>query len=419
MRKISYLAVCSVVLISLVMSPLVAYAWGDSDGGRDTYSLQQINEGVLGDKITFNSISAKDSDYDWYRQTYGEELPDTLLTEEVNYVGARMRDDTSGLWHGNDITAEDGQTYIIRLYVHNNNPGGMDAVATDTRVAFNIPLDSANSIQVNGYITSANASPAEYVDYVNFHADQPFHLEYISGSAFLENNGIAADGGVALSDDIVKSESGGVQIGYDTLDGNIPGGYEYAAYIGIEVRVVYDYSYTADVQVRLADSDGEWQQQIDAKVGDVVEYQIAYTNTDSITHDGVVVRSVLPDNVEYIAGSTVLYDANHPDGITINADELVGENGITIGNYTAGSNAYVRFKGEVVNKNLVGGSNTLVNWGRVTVGSQVQQTHADVIVQNNGLLQIITIILLIVAILSGIAFIILRLKIRREKYRNF
>ena len=408
----------TVLLAFALLMPMPAYAWGDNIGGRDTYSLQEVNEGALGDTIAFNSISFQDSDYTWYKETTGEDLPSGIITEEVNFVGARMVEENQGaqnVWNGNEIQAIDGGFYYIRLYTHNNNPGGYDAVAEDTKVSFNIPQESASSIRVNGYLTSSNAYPSEYVDYVDFVAEQPFHLEYVYGSALLENNGIGADGGIQLSDDIAAPESGGVLIGYDELDGRVPGCYQYANYITIMVKVVYDYSFALDTQVRLVGSaDESWQKEGAAEIGDTVEFQLTYENTDGFTQEDVVIRSVLPDNLEYVVGSTVLYNVNYPNGLVSDTDAVV-DNGINIGAYTAGSNAYIRFTAKVVDENLAWGSNTLVNWGRASVGETVQQDAASVIVQNNTPFHILIVIFLGIAILSGITFIILRLKIHKKK----
>lgn len=407
------------MLAFTLFMPMPAYAWGDNIGGRDIYSLQEVNEGALGDTIAFNSISFQDSDYTWYKEATGENLPSGTITEEVNYVGARMVGENQGaqnVWNGNEIEAVDGGFYYIRLYAHNNNPGGYDAVAEDTKVFFNIPQESAARIRVNGYITSSNAYPSEYVDYVDFVAEQPFHLEYVYGSALLENNGIGADGGIQLSDDIAAPESGGVLIGYDELDGRVPGCYQYANYITIMVKVVYDYSFTLDTQVRLAGSaDESWQKEGAAEIGDTVEFQLTYENTDDLTQEGVVIRSMLPDNLEYVSGSTVLYNVNHPNGLVLDTDAVVADNGINIGAYTAGSNAFVRFTAKVVDEDLAWGSNTLVNWSRASVGETVQQDAVSVIVQNNTPFHILIVIFLVIAILSGSAFIVLRIKIHRQK----
>lgn len=406
------------MLAFALLMPMPAYAWGDNIGGRDTYSLQEVNEGALGDTITFNSISFQDSDYTWYKEATGDNLPSGIITEEVNFVGARMVEENQGtqnIWNGNEIKAVDGGFYYIRLYAHNNNLGGYNAVAEDTKVSFNIPQESAASIRVNGYLTSSNAYPSEYVDYVDFVAEQPFHLEYVYGSALLENNGIGADGGIQLSDDIAAPESDGVLIGYDELDGRVPGCYQYANYITIMVKVVYDYSFALDTQVRLVGSaDESWQKEGTAEIGDTIEFQLTYENTDNLTQEDVVIRSVLPDNLEYVAGSTVLYNVNYPNGLVSDTDAVV-DNGINIGAYTAGSNAFVRFTAKVVDEDLAWGSNTLVNWGRASVGETLQQDAASVIVQNNTPFHILIVIFLGIAILSGSAFIILRIKIHKKK----
>ena len=171
-----------------------------------------------------------------------------------------------------------------------------------------------------------------------------------------------------------------------------------------------------DTQVRFKDSeDGAWQDSIDAEIGDEVEYQITYQNTSDSTQTDVVISDSLPTNMQYVAGSTVLYNVNHPNGLVLDTDAVVADNGINIGAYTAGSNAFVRFTAKVVDEDLAWGSNTLVNWGRASVGETLQQDAASVIVQNNTPFHILIVIFLGIAILSGSAVIILRIKIHKKK----
>lgn len=232
MRKTTKFALCLVVLLCLVLSPKMAYAWGDSDGGRPSYTTDEVNNGALGETITFNSISDNPA----------------LGGDEKNFVGARRVDSDSNVWNANTIAAEDGERYYICMYVHNDNPGGKNAVAKDTTVRFDITEGSGTEVEVQGFITSSNASPAEYYDSVRFTSDTTFHLEYMSGSAFIENNEIAAGSGMGLSDEIVETETG-VLIGYDVLDGNFPGGYPYVAYVGIEVKVALNLNENGEVEI--------------------------------------------------------------------------------------------------------------------------------------------------------------------------
>ncbi len=378
------------LVAGVVVTPSLSSAWGDNTGGRRSYTLDQINHGVLGNKIVFNSIS------------------DSVIGDEKNFVGARentgINAGIDNVWFGNDITVENGKEYLIRLYVHNNNPNGRDAVSHNTRVAFNLPTISSASnvteggtqVQVNGFIFSDNASPSEYWDYVNFNSDHAFHLEYVYGSALLENRGIGKanydangkylGGGKKLSDNIVtKAQSEhGVQIGYDSLNGEIPGCYGYASYVSIRVKVVFDNDFTVTQKVRL-EGEKEWKDNVTAKVGDIVEYKTTYLNTDPDKKDqtNVMVRNVLPNNVEYIAGSTKLYNATYPSGAVVNQDNVKGT-GINIGHYTFGSNAHVVYKAKVVDKNLQPGSNTLVNWGKATAKNKALLDYATVTVQKAG-----------------------------------
>ena len=201
--------------------------WGNSGELRPDYTADEIAAGVLSDEIVFNSVT------------------DGVIGNEKNCVGAREATGTNlgqaNVWQDDLITVEDGKEYLIRMYVRNDNPNE-EAVATGTRVAFSMPNTSATQAAIGGYIFSDNSRYDTYWDSVVIEAEQPFHLEYAAGSALLENNGIGADGGYALSDDIVYKAASehGVAIGYNELDGRLPGGYQYAAYVTIRVRVVFD-----------------------------------------------------------------------------------------------------------------------------------------------------------------------------------
>ncbi len=383
-RKVLLTAASIAVAVLLVVggwaiherNQAVTAGWGDSDKGRPSYTIEEINSGVLEDTIVFNSIS------------------NSTIGNEKNFVGAReyQGPNTEGIeniWQANEIKVVDGQEYIIRAYVHNNNPWDYN-VATNTRIAFNIPTDSATSIPVHGFISSDNAEPSEYWDGVLFTSNSSFHLEYIYGSALLENNGVGA-GGLQLSDDIVtKASSGGVLIGYYDyrtnledpviLDGVIPGCYQYASYVTIRVKAVFDTDFRISQHIRLK-GDTEWHNYVEAEIGDEVEIQFQYQNIDrrDNTHENVMVRSVLPEDLEYVPGSTILYNATWPDGVAIDQDDVT-TTGINIGSYEIGANAYIRFTAKVTDTNLKVGSNTLVNWTRGTVNEIVLQDYASVIV---------------------------------------
>ncbi len=381
-------AATAAAIAGVAAVPSLVSAWGDNgtynNGHRRSYTVEEINNGAIG--------ATKKSDGENYKNS--KNYPGTIVFNSINvsepiggderaFVAARENTGVNAgkdnKWTSiNDVKVEDGKEYIVRMYVHNNNPNGVDAVAENTRVRFNIPSASAKEVKVNGFITSSNATPSQYVDYVNFVSDNNFHLEYVYGSALLENNGVGANGGVQLSDDIVKAKEAGVLIGYNALDGKVPGCYQYANYVTIRVKAVFDYDFTVEKKVRIAgDADKTWKESVDAKVGDKVEFQIHYQNTGSDWQEHVAIRDALPSNLRYVEGSTKLMNANHPSGDPVAEDYLVNE-GLKIGSYSANANAYLLFTAEVVDDNLACGSNTLINWAQARVGDTVVKDDAQV-----------------------------------------
>lgn len=413
------------VILLLLLAPkyrITTFAWGDSDGGRTTYSLEEMSNDSLGDKITFNSIvyagdqvNRTGGDFDWYKATHnGAEVPKGTILDERNYVGARedtgINAGVDNVWEPNQIKVEEGKTYLVRLYVHNNNQN-KDAVAENVKVAFNIPTTyAANVARINGFISSSNATPTNYIDYVDFISDSevPFRMVYVYGSAKLENNAdLTKNGGYQLSDNIIEND--GIFIGHNELDGKIPGGYQYAQYISIRVYVEFDY-YILEQNVRLA-GKSEWQESVNAKIGDTVEFLIEYTNKSNYTHTNVSIWDILPNNLEYIPGTTKLLNAKYPNWATFNDDTITTEEGINIGGYTAGSNAFIMFQAKVVDNCLADGWNALVNWSQVKAGANetkiVLQDSTKVMVYKDVKFQRKTTILYVIIVFCILAILVL------------
>ena len=416
-RKYCYI-VCFIAsfLISMISNPLISFAWGDStyletgvEGSHRTFYTQaDIDNGLLGDKITFNSIT-----------------DDKSVGNERNFVSALSTDaDIHGYWKGNDITVSDGGKYYIRLYVHNNSPYGTAGMSTGTKVAISgigqseTNEDGQQEVEVNGFIYSDNATPKEYWDYVRFQSDIPFHLEYMYGSAVLFNNDIGSgQNGYPLPDDIVtKSGSeNGTFIGYSKLDGNVPGCYEYSNYITVCVKAVYDYDVTLQTQVRKA-GEKEWSDSVKAEIGDQIEFQLEFNNISTEVKTNVMIRDILPGNLKYVANTTKLYNSNYPNWATLTPDGDIVTRGVNIGSYLGsadgknGGNAFVRFTAEVINEDLKYGSNTLVCWGQANVGSATHvESYAVIEVQKSA--YFVMAISFVVFIISTTFFIVLVCKI--------
>lgn len=334
-------------------------AWGDSDGGRKTYTIEEINNGAIDDKIVLNSIS---------------DNPDM---NELYFVQARAAD-AANVWNANDIEVENGKEYVVRLYVHNNNPRGTEMVAKDVNANVYVPTESGKSLTVAGTITSSNATPSKIWDEVVFKSStNTFHLEYVTGSALIENKGKIS--GTKLSDNLVM---GGTALGYDSLNGELPGCFGYSAFVTFRVKAVFEYDFSITKQVRLA-GETEWKKQVYAKAGDTVEYKITYKNTSDSLEKDVILFDKLGSNQTYVKGSTKLFNSNHKSGITLESDGLTTKDGINIGNYEAGAAAVVTFQVTMKDDNLgCGGDNVLRSWGQGYIGADptLKQDYADVLI---------------------------------------
>lgn len=140
--------------------------------------------------------------------------------------------------------------------------------------------------------------------------------------------------------------------------------------------------YTIENDVRIVNSiDKTWKKEVNAKIGDKVEFQIEYKNTSGESQKNVMLRDILPANLKYVPDSTRLANGNHPNGATIDQDDLVTTKGINIGSYAPGANALVRFYAEVVDENLADGEFVLHNWVHGTVNAKVLQDSARVRVE--------------------------------------
>lgn len=369
MKKVSMLSTVAAVAVAgaSLASTASVFAYGDNsgiNGGRPGYTMAQINSGVLGNNVVFNSITDGQ-----YTDNAGKVHQ---LGDERNFVRTRLSN-THNVWSSNEIVAEDGKEYVLSLYVHNDNPNGTAVVAENTKVSFSIPGNTDTSIEVNGYISASNANPSKYWDNVVFKSadGSKFHLEYVAGSALWEGNGAAAG---QLSDALVSAD--GVLVGYNSLDGKLPGCYEYSGYASARVKVVYDYAFTIQKQVRIKGTT-DWKDEVEAKIGDTLEFMITYKNVSGQTVSNVMVQDSLPTNMQYIAGSTKLANANHQQGVVV-SDGLT-EQGINIGDYANNAKAYVMFEAKVINKTLAcEKKNQLVNWVKITAGNVTRKDYASV-----------------------------------------
>ena len=341
------------VLVAAV-APALVWAWGPS---RPSFTIEKP-----ADYITFNSITNNP----------------VIGGDEKDFVG--IREVGSNAKWTNNMKVQNGKEYYVRMYVHNNAASNLNLVAENVVAKLNVPTTTAKNVTVQGQISASNAKPNTVWDDATFSSDNDFNLAYISGSALFENNGM---GTTKLPDSIVNNT--GAKLGYDKLDGKIPGCFQYAGYVTVKVKAqVNQLQEKTDIDLAKTvrnKTNGEktWVETVNAKSGDTVQFQIHAKNTGSAGIQNLVIRDILPKGLNYIAGTTKLYNTSNPKGLKV-SDNIIQNSGINIGSYQPNGDAFVRFDATVsAEQDLpVCGENTLTNIAQASDQKIVKNDTASV-----------------------------------------
>lgn len=347
-KKLSFFAGVSAVAIIGVTA---VSAWGPD---RPTYTVAHP-----ADHITFNSIT-----------------DNPIVGDERNFVVIKDAANTnSGGWQDN-ITAEPGKEYLVRVYVHNNAADNLNLTAVNTRVSASVPTTTGKKVSLSGFVSADNAAPQKVWDDASLNSTKDFNVAYVPGSARIYNNGYAKGGnGQALPDSIVTYA--GALVGYNGPDGKVPGCFEYVSYVTFKIKPQFAQTTQYEVQKTVRKSgDSQWQQTVAAKPGDKVDYLIRYANTGDSQQDSVVVVDKLPNGMSLVPNSTFLKNSNHPTNDYKPANQTgIVNGGLSIGNHAAGGVSYVWFSATVPEADkLACGPNVLKNWA---YGSPAGQTPSN------------------------------------------
>ena len=230
--------------------------------------------------------------------------------------------------------ATPGQEYWVRTYVHNDanqvlNGANFDgpSVAHDTKVRVAIAEGVSNGVDVMTYVTAQNAKPTKIWDTASLaNGSQAFSVSYVPGSASLYNG--VHQSGLPLTDAIVSAS--GTQIGYNQMNGELPGCFDYSAYVYVKVKVQAP-ALQVDKTTRVAGTADKFQDKITAKKTDKIEWRIKYTDAGNDVANDVTIRDTLPAGVTLVPGTIKWTDANRQNQVL--QDSALTQGGINLGNY--------------------------------------------------------------------------------------
>jgi uncharacterized repeat protein (TIGR01451 family) len=308
----------SFVAITLVVAaivPAVAFAWGPN---RPTFT-----EANPADYVTFNSITDN--------RKWGDER-NFMRIREAGTEGAFT-----------DVaTLQPGKQYDVVILYHNNAKTSLNAsgvgVAQNAYARTEIPAlvrKGQSNVKAMSYVGASNANPAYVYDHIDFtnNTTGDIALRYVKGSAKLTSNG--AVNGAAISENLFTST--GTPIGYDALNGTLPGCDEFSGYIMYRlIADSPDFTFTKDV--RLAGTK-DWKDDVTVNKGDKVEYRLRYQNTGTVEQRDVVMKDVLPKGLTYVSGETDMINGNYPNGKRI--DDSINGDGVNVGHYAPNGAGYI------------------------------------------------------------------------------
>lgn len=346
-------------------SAYMAFAdWGPK---RTQYTMNEP-----ADHIVFNSIIDNN-------QEIGNEF---YFVSASEYTGSA----STNYWSDN-TKVENGKEYVVRIYVHNNAAGNLKLTAEDVKAYVTLPTDTATSITVSGKIYAKNADPKTVYDSTTFTSKngEKFNLAYVKGTAKYYNT---KDGKLrtfnldTANNDLFTST--GVKLGYDQMDGKIPGCNQYSGYLTFHVKAQFAEQPNLEIskEVKILGTD-TWSEKVTAKSGETVRYRIHVKNTGNTELKNVVVRDILPTGLTYVKGSTTIVNTAHKQGVTL-SDGIVTDKGINLGDYAAGAGAWLYFNATVdksVSENC--GNSTLRNIAQTSAGTSTgtKEDTADVYVE--------------------------------------
>ena len=348
------------MVAAAVIIPTVALAsWGPD---RPTFTMANPAQ-----YVTFNSIT-----------------DNPVQGDERNFMQVREANADASTY-ADSIALQANKEYVINIYYHNNAATSLNDAAHNyagiargayvkAEVPGLVPKGSTGTVS-QGYIGASNAKPAQVWDDVKFTnaSSGDIALHYVPGSATINNFGKI--NGQKISDSVVTT---GAPIGYDSLNGEVPGCNGFSGYVTIRVKATQS-DFSVEKQVRVL-GQTEYKDSITANPGDTLEYRIQYKNTGAINHANVVVKDTLPSYVSYLTGTTNLKNSNNPNGKFIS--DTLTTTGVNIGDYNAGSNAFVKFNAKIAAKDqLPCGTTTLVNKASVQVGTGTKEDTASTTVK--------------------------------------
>jgi uncharacterized repeat protein (TIGR01451 family) len=312
------------LVLAVTLVPVAIWAWGPA---RPTFTFDSPSP-----YVTFNSITNN---------------PGYPGGDERNFMKAAPASATNASQLTDQIAVQDGEEYLVQMYVHNNASANYNLVATGVKAQVTGGNGLAKSHNLTGFLDADNCgadtkgatgSHCTFWDEVNFTNSDNFTLSYVLGSGrYITNAKPNSTGGFVIPDSLATTS--GALLGYDKLDGKIPGCNHYAGWLTFKVRAKVDKPAPKTSTYDLVKSVDKTS----AKIGDTLNYTLKLTNNGETDLNNVVIKDALPNGLEWV--NTLNVNVNNGEGIS-DKDKLFST-GVKVAKVGVGGTVTITFQAKV------------------------------------------------------------------------
>ena len=241
-------------------------------------------------------------------------------------------------------TVVPGSIYTVQIIYSNdalpNTNASGKGVADKVKVSVKLPDKlTANKLEIlQADISGANAEYKNVWDQIALFCPCDAVIEYIPVSAKIYNYGKL--NGTVLSTELFST---GDYIGFNSFSGTVPAGLKFSG------RIVFDFRVKAIRQVvfeRTVSVDKKnYADRISVKPGDILTFRIKIKNNHYNDIGYVTFRDELPEGIEYLTDTTILYAIPYVTGRKLS--DAITKNGINTGLFGEGVSGVIQYKAKI------------------------------------------------------------------------